>query len=115
MELDHLLGLLDPEDEVSAACRQAVLHGRRWRVHSTRVPASELVWIYTIREAQLREAATATLGFTTAIEALRSLGNKAVYLGYAVSADDPPYHFQLFIDEDLTAVVACLGVGPENR
>ena len=39
----------------------------------------------------------------------------AVYLGYAVSADDPPYDFQLFLNEDLTAVVACLGVGPADR
>jgi hypothetical protein len=27
-----------------------------------------------------------------------------------VDVDDPPYHFQLFLDEKLTSIVACLGV-----
>ncbi|GAA2710043.1 hypothetical protein Apa02nite_079750 [Actinoplanes palleronii] len=106
---------MDPKDEVLAACRRAVLYGRRWRVYSTPVPAPDLVWIYTIREAQLREAETATLGFTSALEALRSLGNKAVCLGYAVGADNPPYHFQLFLNHDSTAVVACLGFALPDR
>ncbi|GAA1594954.1 hypothetical protein [Actinoplanes couchii] len=73
-----------------------------------------LAWIYSIREAQLREAATAMLGFPEALEALRSLGDKAVHLGYAVSAEDPPYHFQLFLDVNLTAVVACLAMAPAD-
>jgi hypothetical protein len=34
-----------------------------------------------------------------------------------VDVDDPPYHFQLFFDEDLTSIVACLGIdqGPGHR
>ena len=27
-----------------------------------------------------------------------------------MDVDDPPYHFQLFLDKDLTSVIACLGV-----
>lgn len=113
MELDHLVSLLDSEDEALAACQRAVLYGRRWRVYSTLVPAAELAWIYAIRETQPRE--TVTIGFTEAVDALRSLGNKAVHLGYTISADDPPYQFQLFLNEDLTAVVACLGFELADR
>src|SRR5690349_17451538 len=103
------MSLLNPEDEVSAACRRAVVDGGRWRVHSTRVPASELAWIYGIREAQLREAGTRTLGFAAAVQALRSFGQQAVRLG-EVRVAGPSYHFQLFLNADLTAVVACLAV-----
>ena len=27
-----------------------------------------------------------------------------------MDVDDPPYHFQLFLNEELTSVIACLGV-----
>jgi hypothetical protein len=106
--LEHLLSLLDAENEVSAACRQALLNGARWRVHTPLVPAPQLAWIYEIREAQLREAGTATLGFAAAVEVLHSHGQRPVRLG-EVKPKNSPYHFQLFLDEDLTTLLACAG------
>jgi hypothetical protein len=50
-----------------------------------------------------------TLGFADAVSALAIQGDEPVRLG-AVDTADPPYHFQLFLDEAGTVVIACLGV-----
>jgi hypothetical protein len=44
-----------------------------------------------------------------AVDDLPASGDNLVRL-CAVDTDDRPYHFQLFLNEDATAVVACLGV-----
>ena len=46
---------------------------------------------------------------TQAVDELRSRGEDLVRIG-AVDTDNPPYHFQLFLNEDATTVIACLGV-----
>jgi len=67
------------------------------------------VVIYARRDRHTRQRSIPTLGFTQAVDDLRAHGDDLVRLG-AVDLDDPPYHFQLFLNEDATAVIACLGV-----
>lgn len=47
--------------------------------------------------------------FAEVVVVLREHGEGLVRLG-AVDTEDPPYHFQLFINGDGTELVACLGV-----
>ena len=49
------------------------------------------------------------MGFADAVTALRAVGEELVRIG-AVDVEDPPYHFQLFLNEDGTEMIACLGV-----
>jgi hypothetical protein len=70
---------------------------------------STLVALYARRDSHTRQQGIPTLGFTRAVDDLRAHGEDLVRLG-AVDLDDPPYHFQLFLNADATAVVACLGV-----
>lgn len=109
MDRDLLVQLLGGEDEAFTACRQFVVAGARLWVSDQVQPASELARTYRRRASHTEQVGIPTLGFFAAVQALRQHGEQSVRLG-AVDVDDPPYHFQLFFDEELTVVIACLGV-----
>lgn len=109
MDRDLLVQLLGGEREAFSACRKSVLAGGRVWVSSDTQPASGLATTYQRRAGHTRHRGIPTLGFAAAVQALREHGEQPVRLG-AVDVDDPPYHFQLFFDENLTSIVACLGV-----
>jgi hypothetical protein len=109
MDRDLLAGLLEREGEAFAACRHAVLSGARFWVDDLPYPASALVKTYARREGSTQKRGIATLGFADAVAALRALSEQGVRIG-AVDVDDPPYHYQLFLNEAGTAAIACLGV-----
>jgi hypothetical protein len=106
---DHLVGMLRRDGEAFDACRQALVAGARFWVTEHTQQASILVGIYARRDRHTQQRAIPTLGFAQAVDDLRSRGGDPVRIG-AVDSDNPPYHFQLFLNEDATAVVACLGV-----
>lgn len=116
MDRSHLAAMLEHEGEAFVACRQAVLSGARFRIDGEAQPASILFSIYTRRKRHTREHAVPTLGFTEAVNALGGCGDEPVRIG-AVETAAPPYHFQLFLNQDATEVIACLGVaqGPDAR
>lgn len=72
-------------------------------------PASRLVETCAGRGAHHRAAGIPTVGFAAAVQALHAYGERPVRIG-SVKVTDPPYHYQLFLTHDLTAVVAVLGV-----
>jgi hypothetical protein len=109
VDREHLARILDRDGEVFAVCRRAVRSGARFWVTETTQPASTLVENYAMRDEHTRESQIPTLGFTEAVTALRDRGEGLVRLG-AVDTEDPPYHFQLFLNDAGTAVIACLGV-----
>jgi hypothetical protein len=111
VDRDGLARLLTGEGEAFAACRRAVVAGARFWISKAEqlTPVSALVPIYARRDAHTRRVGIPTLGFAAAVEALRGRSEQLVRIG-AVDSDDPPYHYQLFLNEDLTAVVAVLGV-----
>ncbi|MFB9447162.1 hypothetical protein Dvina_29480 [Dactylosporangium vinaceum] len=109
MDRARLAELLETHDDRFAAGRLAVLGGARFRIDDGSTPAPRLASIYARRDRHTRSRGMATLGFAAAVEALRAYGDRPVRLG-AVEVDEPPYHFQLFLAADLTAVIACLGV-----
>jgi len=101
------------ENEAFTACRESVVTGARFWVSDHTQPASELISTYQRRARHTQQAGIPTLGFSTAVRALHMHGEHPVRLG-AVDVDDPPYYFQLFLDEDLTSIVACLGVDQDS-
>jgi hypothetical protein len=109
VDRDLLIQLLGDEYEAFSACRRYVAAGARIWVSNDAQPASGLASTYQRRAGHTRQAGVPTLGFSAAVQALCGYGEQPVRLG-AVDVDDPPYHFQLFLDENLTSVVACLGV-----
>jgi len=114
MDRDHLARMLERNGEAFAACRRAVLAGAQFLVADTGQPASELVRTYVRRERHAQQRAIPTQGFAEAVAALRAQGEHQVRIG-AVEMVDPRYHFELFVNEDGTAVIACLGVGQSRH
>ena len=55
-----------------------------------------------------------TLGFSEAVASLRGMGTQPVQLGQ-VTVEDPPYLFMLFLADDASSVVACLGIDQQHR
>jgi hypothetical protein len=86
-----------------AARRPRQPSGRAWSADLCTRPH------YRRRASYTEQVGIPTLGFSTAVQALHQYGDQPVRLG-AVDVDDPPYHFQLFLDNELTSVIACLGV-----
>lgn len=109
MDRTRLAELLDEDGTAFARCREAVLSGARYSVSESSQPAAQFEEIYRGRDAHTRSIGLPTVGFADALRGLRAHGDRLVHVG-AVDAADPPYHFVFFLDEDLTAVVACLGV-----
>jgi hypothetical protein len=109
VDRDLLVQLLSGGREAFIACRQSVLAGGRMWVSGDAQPASGLARIYQRRAGHTQRRGIPTLGFSAAVQALHEYGERPVRLG-AVDIDDPPYHFQLFFEESLTSIVACLGV-----
>ena len=109
MDRDTLARLLDSDAEAFVACRQGLLAGASYVVWEPSQPAANLARIYAMRLATTQKNGTETIGFADAVDELRAHGDTPVRIG-AVDIDEPPYHFQLFLDEHATAIVACLGV-----
>jgi hypothetical protein len=112
VDRDLLVQLLSGEREAFSACQQAVLAGAKVWVSGHAQPASRLAGTYQRRASHTQQRGIPTLGFAAAVQALHEYGEQPVRLG-AVDVDDPPYHFQLFLDENLTSIVACLGVNQD--
>ena len=109
MDRGLLAQLLGGENEAFTACRRFVVAGARLWVSDQAQPASEFARTYQRRASHIELVGIPTLGFSVAVQALHQYGEQPVRLG-AVDVDDPPYHFQLFLNEELTSVIACLGV-----
>lgn len=111
MDREDLARLLIGEGEPFAACRRAVLSGAPFWISEQDHPtsASALVSIYARRHEHTTRCGLPTLGFARAVDALRAHGEHLIRVG-AVDVLDPPFHYQLFLTEDLTTVVAILGV-----
>jgi len=109
MDRQQLAHLLERDGEPLAACRQAVSAGARFWVDERSRPASTLVPIYNRRDRLTKRQGILTVGFTSAVDQLRALEDGLARIG-AVDQDEPPYHFQLFLNEAATAIVACIGV-----
>ncbi len=109
MDRDRIAWRLDHHGEAYAACRRAVLGGAPFWVTEHIETATTLVAIYTRRDRHTRQRAIPTLAFAQAVNDLRARSDDLVRLS-GVVLDGPPYHFQVFLNEDATAVVACLGV-----
>ena len=109
MDRRQLARLLERDGEAFAACRQAVSAGARFWVDERSQPASTLVPIYDRRDRLTRRQGISTVGFTSAVDQLRAWQDDLVRIG-AVDQDEPPYHFQLFLNEAATVTVACIGV-----
>lgn len=109
MDRARLVRLLDSEDEAIVACRRAVADGAPFWISPTCQPASGLAATYTRRERLNRRVGVPQMGFSQAVDSLRGMADQPTHVA-AVDSQNPPYHFQLFLNQDLTAVMACLGV-----
>ena len=78
------------------------------------VPASRILPAYERRAVRTVAEGIPTLGFADAVASLRRMGTQPVRLGQ-VTVADPPYLFMLFLSDDASTVVACLGIDQKDR
>lgn len=91
------------DTEAFRACRLALLNDARHSIGEDVLAASH----YARRLAHTLTTGRPIVGFAEAVAGLRAHGDEPIRLG---AVDAPAFHFQLFLDARLTAVVACLGV-----
>lgn len=110
MERSRLAQLLAGADEVRLLARAALEAGAEYRVWPGGAELQSLVTIYGRRERLTRRLSQPTLGFTEALDSLHAYDGAELAIGFI---DDRPrggYYFQLFLDLECSAVIACLGV-----
>ncbi|WP_320065954.1 hypothetical protein [Micromonospora sp. RTGN7] len=114
MDRHQLIALLADGGSADAMCRDALRHSADFTIADGAMPASHFARIYDRRERHCRERGIATLGFREGVEHLQDARDQVVRLGW-VKVTDPGYHFQLFLTEDLSAVIACIGVDQAHQ
>jgi hypothetical protein len=114
VERNELAQLLDISGYASGACRHALLGGAGFIVWDGAVPASQILPAYERRAVRTVADGTPTLGFADTVAALRRVGSQPVRLGQ-VTVTDPPYLFMLFLSDDASTVVGCLGIDQTAR
>jgi hypothetical protein len=114
VERNELAQLLDTPTYAWGACRHALLDGAAYTVWEGSVPASRLLPAYERRAMRTVADGIPTIGFADAVASLRRIGNQPVWLGQ-VTVADPPYLFMLFLTDEASAVVACLGIDQAGR
>jgi hypothetical protein len=114
VERSELAQLLDTSTYAWGACRHALLEGAAFIVWEGSVPASRLLPAYERRAMRAVADGIPTIGFAEAVASLRSIGNQPVQLGQ-VTVADPPYLFMLFLANDPSTVVACLGIDQQHQ
>jgi hypothetical protein len=82
-----------------------------WAVDS---PAVEVAGVYARRLRLLERRGIAHIAFAEAVRTLTERCHEVVRIG-AVEVADPPYHFQLFLNQTATEVIACLGVAQAGK
>ncbi|WP_144120960.1 hypothetical protein [Catellatospora sichuanensis] len=112
----QLIRLLGERNDAFEACRLALEDGASFRIFEdpAPLPAHHYARIYARRERLTRNAGRPTLGFREAADRLGESGDQPLRLGQ-VTVISPPYHFQLFLTADISAVVACLGVDQQHQ
>ncbi|MGC4797223.1 hypothetical protein ACLQ3H_24355 [Micromonospora saelicesensis] len=114
MERHRLIALLTGKGSADAMCRNALDRGADFTITDGALPASHYARIYDRRERHCRQRGIATLSFRQGVERLHEATDQPVRLGW-VKVTDPDHHFQLFFTDDLSAVVACIGIGQRFR
>jgi hypothetical protein len=109
VERHRLMTLLAGPGEANEVCRDALDNGAAFTITTAASPASHFVPIYRRRERHCRREGIATLGFDQAVERLEAAQDQPVRLGW-VHVTEPPYYFQLFLADDLSTVLSCIGV-----
>ena len=114
MERTELAQLFDTSDTASGACRHALLGGADYIVWEDPVPADRILPAYERRALRTVAAGVPTVGFAEAMASLRRIGTQPVRLGQ-VTGTDPPFLYMLFLTDDASTVVACLGIDQEKN
>ncbi|MBG6067009.1 hypothetical protein [Micromonospora ureilytica] len=114
MDRHQLIALLAGGGSAYAMCRDALHDGADFTIANGAMPATHFARIYDRRKRHCQERGIATLGFRQGVERLQNARNHAVRLGW-VKVANPDYHFQLFLTEDLSAVIACIGVDQAHQ
>lgn len=110
VERSRLIQLLAGDGEVRLLSRSALSAGAEYEVWPEAVPAQRLLAVYERRERSVRRSGQSSIGFSDALDALRTYGGPELSIGFIDDRSRGGYYFQLFMEVDLEAVVACLGV-----
>jgi len=110
MERSHLARLLAGADEVRLLSRTALGEGADYKVWPEGIATQHLVSIYERRERGTRRSGQASLGFPEALDSLRAYEGTELSIGFIDDRRRGGYYFQLFLNLELSSVVACFGV-----
>lgn len=110
MERSQLAQLLAGAGQVRLLSRAALGEGVDYKVWPEGVATQRLVSIYERRERGTRRSGQPSLGFAEALDSLRSYEDTELAIGFIDDRRRGGYYFQLFLNLELSSVVACFGV-----
>jgi hypothetical protein len=110
MNRQELADLLVGSSQAFTLCRSALIGGAEFKVWSEATSTPSLVSIYSRRMRTIGRTGQPSIGLEDAVVDLRARVESELCLGYVDNRPGGGYYFQLFLNTDLTQVVACLGV-----
>ncbi|GAB3377940.1 hypothetical protein [Amycolatopsis echigonensis] len=112
MEREVLMALLrSGSGEAWSLAADALAHGAVWEGYGSNVTAS-LSSIFRRRRKVAERAGQYSVGFDAAVHALNAWGGHRLKLGQIEDKSRSGMVFQLFLNTESDAVVACFGIEP---
>jgi hypothetical protein len=113
---EELVLLLESHEGAPARlCADALRRNAPFEVWDAVTDRQEVASIYSRRERHSRRTQQPSIGFASAVRALKDYTGVGLRIGYVNDRVGDGFYFQLFLDAEATRVVACLGVRPSPR
>ncbi|MET9263859.1 hypothetical protein [Amycolatopsis sp. NPDC004079] len=114
MERETLMALLrSGHEEAWRLAADALAHGAVWEEYGSNVTAS-LSSIFRRRRRVAENAGQYSVGFESAVHTLNAWGGHRLVLGRIEDEPRSGLMFQIFLNSESDAIVACFGIEPPD-
>ncbi|MFB7086643.1 hypothetical protein [Streptomyces sp. NPDC056296] len=110
MERDDLRRAFTVQSTVHSQAESALAAGAPFEIWPGRMAAARLHHTYAQRLRRLQKLERPSLGFEEAVDNLARTGDQELIVGFIDDRKRGGYRFIVFLDADLSRVVACIGL-----
>jgi hypothetical protein len=114
VDRSDLARLLGGDREACLLARTALESGAVFELWSQAVPVQRLISIYERRERSVLRSGQPSIGFSGALDDLRTYEGGELAIGFVDDRAQGGYYFQIFLDPSFSRIIACLGIQPSQ-